>query len=104
MFNPFQVLTEAFNEHYRVNFSLESPDGSIMLTLSNAAGIAAKRLITPAQRNDPKRLDNLIQSVRFGIAIDNGQSPNQVLLDMHASEQRLFSRKEPGQVCYQALR
>lgn len=103
MFNPFQTLSDAFHEHYRVNFSLESPDGSIMLTLSNAAGVVAKRLISPAQRNDPKRLENLIQSIRFGIAIDSGQSPNQVLLAMHSASQ-LPSRSEPGQVCYQAMR
>lgn len=103
MFNPFQMLTDAFNEHYRVNFSLESPDGSIMLTLSNGLGVVAKRLISPAQRNDPKRLENLIQSIRFGIAIDSGQSPNQVLLAMHNTA-HVPSRSAPGQVCYQAMR
>lgn len=103
MFNPFQLLTDAFHEHYRVNFSLESPDGSIMLTLSNSAGVVAKRLISPAQRNDPKRLENLIQSIRFGIAIDSGQSPNQVLLAMHSTA-HLPTRSTPGEVCYQAMR
>jgi hypothetical protein len=103
MFNPFQMLTDAFREHYRVNFSLESPDGSIMLTLSDSAGVVAKRLISPAQRNDAKRLENLIQSIRFGIAIDSGQSPNQVLLAMHSTA-HVRSRTVPGQVCHQAMR
>lgn len=95
MFNPFQVLTDSFKQHYRVNFSLESPDGSIMLTLSNAQGIMAKRLISPIQRNDPKRLENLIQSIKFGIAVDNGQSPNEVLLAMHLTEKQPLTHKEP---------
>ncbi len=43
--SPFQLLTEAFQAEYRVNLSLERPDGSIVLTLSNERGVAAKRLI-----------------------------------------------------------
>ncbi|MGC8074533.1 DUF3509 domain-containing protein, partial [Salmonella enterica] len=42
--SPFQLLTEAFQAEYRVNLSLERPDGSIVLTLSNERGVAAKRL------------------------------------------------------------
>lgn len=49
--SPFQ-LTEAFQAEYRVNLSLERPDGSIVLTLSNERGVAAKRLIRPAQLHD----------------------------------------------------
>lgn len=36
--SPFQLLTEAFQAEYRVNLSLERPDGSIVLTLSNERG------------------------------------------------------------------
>lgn len=86
MFNPLQVLTDAFREHYRVSFSMENPDGSIMLTLSHKGAIVARRMVSPAQRREPKRLDSLIQSIRFGIAIDSGQSPNQVLFTLHDSE------------------
>lgn len=50
--SPFQLLTEAFQAEYRVNLSLERPDGSIVLTLSNERGVAAKRLIRPAQLHD----------------------------------------------------
>ncbi|CAD5108118.1 DUF3509 domain-containing protein [Zestomonas carbonaria] len=74
MENPFQLLTDAFHPEYRVNFSIESLDGSVILTLSDDQGsVVAKRRISAVQRSDPQRLRKLIQSVRFGIAIDRGQ-------------------------------
>ncbi|MBM7060077.1 DUF3509 domain-containing protein [Pseudomonas sp. UL073] len=80
MDNPFQLLTDAFHPQYRVNFSIESLDGCVMLTLSDARGaVIAKRRISAEQRRDPKRLHNLIQSVQFGIAIDQGQAAREVL-------------------------
>jgi len=83
MHNPFQQISAAFSAQYRVNLSIESLDGSIMLTLSDDDGaIVAKRLISPAQRNDPKRLDRLIDSVKFGIAIEQGHSALEVLAAM----------------------
>ncbi len=83
MHNPFQQISAAFSAQYRVNLSIERLDGSIMLTLSDDdGGIVAKRLISPAQRNDPKRLDRLIDSVRFGIAIEQGHSAMEVLTAM----------------------
>ena len=36
--SPFQLLTEAFQAEYRVNLSLERPDGSIVLTLQRTRG------------------------------------------------------------------
>ncbi len=36
--SPFQLLTEAFQAEYRVNLSLERPDGSIVLTSPANAG------------------------------------------------------------------
>ncbi|MNJ65556.1 hypothetical protein D3C77_615730 [compost metagenome] len=68
MFNPFEQISEAFAPRYRVNLSIENLDGSIMLTLSNDQGIVAKRMISPDQRNDPKRLQRVIDSVQLGIA------------------------------------
>lgn len=59
--SPFQLLTEAFQAEYRVNLSLERPDGSIVLTLSNERGVAAKRLIRPAQLHDLEQLQRMIE-------------------------------------------
>lgn len=83
MHNPFQQISDAFSDEYRVNLSIERLDGSIMLTLSSEQGrVVAKRLISPAQRNDPKRLERLIASVRFGIAIEQGHSAMDILAAM----------------------
>ncbi|MBF8636315.1 DUF3509 domain-containing protein [Pseudomonas fulva] len=79
MTNPFDQISAAFSPRYRVNLSIEALDGSIMLTLSDEAGIAAKRLISQAQRNDPARLQRVIDSIRLGLAIDRSQNPMQVL-------------------------
>lgn len=64
-----------FRPEYRVNLSIANLDGSIMLTLSDDAGVVAKRLITRAQRNDPVRLQRVIDSIRLGLAIELGQNP-----------------------------
>ncbi|SDQ39166.1 Protein of unknown function [Pseudomonas sp. UC 17F4] len=82
MINPFEQINDAFAPEYRVNLSIERLDGSIMLTLSNDTGIVAKRLISPAQRNDPQRLQRLIESVQFGIAIEQGHSAVEILAAM----------------------
>lgn len=82
MDNPFQMITDAFHPEYRVNLSIQGLDGGIMLTLSNQDGVVAKRLISAAQRNDPKKLKRFIDSVRFGIAIEQGDSAIKVLAAM----------------------
>ena len=82
MDNPFQQITDVFHPDYRVNLSIQGLDGSIMLTLSNETGVVAKRLISAAQRNDPKRLQRLIESVQFGIAIEEGHSAIKILAAM----------------------
>lgn len=79
MNNPFELISAAFAPEYRVNLSIENLDGSIMLTLSDDAGVVAKRLITQAQRNDPVRLQRVIDSIRLGLAIELSQNPMQVL-------------------------
>ncbi len=68
MHNPFNLISDAFAPHYRVNLSIERLDGSIMLTLSTEHGVAAKRLITPEQRNDPQRLQRVIDRIRLDLA------------------------------------
>jgi hypothetical protein len=82
MDNPFQIISEAFQPEYRVNLSIQRLDGSIMLTLSNKTGVVAKRMISALQRNDPKRLLRLIESIRFGIAIEQGHSAMGLLAAM----------------------
>lgn len=96
MDNPFQQITDAFHPDYRVNLSIQGLDGSIMLTLSNESGIVAKRLISSALRNDPKRLKRLIESVKFGIAIEEGHSAIKVLAAMTDSDVKLVVPHNPG--------
>ena len=79
MHNPFDQISDTFAPEYRVNLSIERLDGSIMLTLSDDSGVVAKRLITAAQRNDPQRLQRVIDSIRLGLAIELGQNPLEVL-------------------------
>jgi hypothetical protein len=86
MDNPFQIISEAFQPEYRVNLSIQRLDGSIMLTLSNETGVVAKRMISAAQRNEPKRLLRLIESIQFGIAIEQGHSAMQILTAMTDSD------------------
>ena len=79
MDNPFQIITDTFTPQYRVNLSIQRLDGSIMLTLSNDQGVVAKRMISAEQRNDPQRLKRLVQSIQFGIAIEQGDSAVAIL-------------------------
>lgn len=85
---PFPAPHRAFQAEYRVNLSLERPDGSIVLTLSNERGVAAKRLIRPAQLHDLEQLQRMIESIRFGIAIENGTSAPQLLQEMTQGKAR----------------
>ncbi|WP_085631652.1 DUF3509 domain-containing protein [Pseudomonas sp. R16(2017)] len=79
MDNPFQIITDAFAPDYQINLSIQGLDGSIMLTLSKNGRVAAKRMISAEQRNDPKRLARLVQSIQFGIAIEQGHSALAIL-------------------------
>jgi len=88
MNNPFEQISAAFADEYRVNLSIERLDGSIMLTLSNDTGIVAKRLISKAQRNDPVRLRRVIDSIRLGLAIELGENPMPLLAAMTGEARR----------------
>jgi hypothetical protein len=88
MDNPFQVITDAFAPEYQINLSIQGLDGSIMLTLSNTGRVVAKRMISAEQRNDPKRLKRLVQSIQFGIAIEQGQSAMTILEAMTDGDNR----------------
>jgi hypothetical protein len=93
MDNPFHALTDAFQQDYRVNFSVERLDGSIMLTLSDELGPVAKRMISTVTLNNPTLLQRLIQSIKFGIAIERGNQATQMLsnmVDEHLFDQIAF--------------
>ncbi|MBF0638463.1 DUF3509 domain-containing protein [Pseudomonas protegens] len=79
MDNPFQLITDTFTPDYQVNLSIQGLDGSIMLTLSEGGRVVAKRMISAAQRNDPQRIKRLVQSIQFGIAIEQGHSAVAIL-------------------------
>ncbi|MNJ79097.1 hypothetical protein D3C77_770130 [compost metagenome] len=44
--------------------------------------MAAKRLIRPSQMQNPEQLQRFIQSIRFGIAIEQGTSAPELLAAM----------------------
>jgi hypothetical protein len=82
MDNPFQLITHAFQDDFRVNFSVERLDGSITLTLSDDRGLVAKRMIGASMLKDSVQLQRLIQSVKFGIAIERDGTAAQMLSTM----------------------
>lgn len=88
MDNPFQLITDAFAADYQINLSIQGLDGSIMLTLSSGGRAVAKRMISAEQRNDPKRLKRLVQSIQFGIAIEQGHSAVSILEAMTDGDNR----------------
>lgn len=88
MDNPFQLITDAFAANYQVNLSIQGLDGRIMLTLSNNGHVVAKRMISADQRNDPKRLKRLVESIQFGIAIEQGHSAVAILEAMTDGDNR----------------
>lgn len=102
MDNPFQIISEAFQPDYRVNLSIQGLDGTIMLTLSNETGMVAKRMISPAQRNDPKRLQRLIESIKFGIAIEHGDSAVEMLTAMTDGNRQPLLPKGSGATAWRA--
>ena len=96
MDNPFQIITDTFTPKYRVNLSIQRLDGSIMLTLSNETGVVAKRMISAEQRNDPQRLKRLVQSIQFGIAIEQGHSAVQILELMTDGDSHKLLQRPPA--------
>jgi len=95
MDNPFQIITDTFAPKYRVNLSIQRLDGSIMLTLSDEDGVVAKRMISAEQRNDPQRLKRLVQSVQFGIAIEQGHSAIEILAVMTDGDSHQVLQRPP---------
>lgn len=68
MDSPFQTISEAFQAEYNVNFCVKSPDGSILMTLSNDTGIALRHLIDAEQWQDPERLQSCISAMKGKLA------------------------------------
>ncbi|WP_343077569.1 DUF3509 domain-containing protein [Pseudomonas sp.] len=96
MDNPFQIITDTFSPQYRVNLSIQRLDGSIMLTLSNETGVVAKRMISAEQRNDQQRLRRLVQSIQFGIAIEQGHSAVEILELMTDGDSHKLLQRPPA--------
>ena len=96
MDNPFQIITDTFAPKYRVNLSIQRLDGSIMLTLSNETGVVAKRMISAEQRNDPQRLRRLVQSIQFGLAIEQGHSAVEILELMTDGDSHKLLQRPPA--------
>ena len=88
MDNPFQLITDAFAADYQINLSIQGHDGCIMLTLSNSGHIVANRMLSTDQRTDPDRLKRLVQSIQFGIAIEQGHSAVAILEAMTDGDTR----------------
>ncbi|WP_263141275.1 DUF3509 domain-containing protein [Pseudomonas sp. RIT-PI-AD] len=98
MYNPFQLLSEAFQADYRVNFSLESMAGDIMLTLADDQGVVARRLISAEQRNNPQRLRRVIDSLRDGIAQGRTPSTRTLLAISSGGQVSSHGARQPGRV------
>lgn len=73
MLNPFQFVSESFKDEFQVRFSIERMDGSITMSLANESGVVARRALSSEQLGDLSKLQQTVQSIRFGLAIDNGQ-------------------------------
>ncbi|MFC3606590.1 DUF3509 domain-containing protein [Stutzerimonas tarimensis] len=71
--SPFKMISDVFQPRYNVNFCIEKPDGSILLTLTDAQGVAVKRYILAEQWRDRSKLERLIQSLCFSLAIERGE-------------------------------
>ncbi|MCJ0975806.1 DUF3509 domain-containing protein [Pseudomonas sp. PS1] len=84
MESPFKKISDVFQPHYSVNFSIEKPDGSILLTLTDASGVAVKRYIASSQWRDEQQLERLITSLQFSLAIERGEQASTYRLTKHS--------------------
>lgn len=71
--SPFKMISDVFQPRYRVNFCIQKPDGSILLTLTDGHGVAMKRYILAEQWRDREKLERLIQSLCLTLAIERGE-------------------------------
>lgn len=87
MESPFQKISNVFQPQYFVNFSIQKADGSILLTLTDAAGVAVKRFISASQWRDEQQLERLITSLQFSLAIERGEQATSYRLTKHTITQ-----------------
>ncbi|WP_263141274.1 DUF3509 domain-containing protein [Pseudomonas sp. RIT-PI-AD] len=73
MDNPFKFVSDSFKDELQVRFSIERLDGSLTLTLYDEHGAVARRALSGEQLSDEQQLQRVVQSIRFGLAIDRGQ-------------------------------
>ncbi len=79
MFNPFKFVSESFKDEYQVRFYIERMDGGVTLSLFNEQGVVARRALSGEQLADEARLQQVVQSIRFGLAIDSGHGADCLL-------------------------
>lgn len=72
MTSPFNKISDVFQPRYNVNFSIARPDGRILLTLTDAAGVAMRHFIAASQWRDQQQLEQLITCLRLCLAIRRG--------------------------------
>lgn len=73
MANPFKYISQQFKDEFDVRFIIERMDGSLTVLLSDESGVVARRRIASDQLIDQQKLDQVVQSIRFGLAIDQGR-------------------------------
>ena len=83
MDSPFKKISDVFQPEYNVNFSIAKADGSILLTLTGATGVAVKRYISAGQWRDEQQLERLITSLQFSLAIEQGEPSSSYRLTKH---------------------
>jgi len=71
--SPLQSIAQAFEADFSINFLIENLEGSVTLVLTDQKGSKIRRIITAEQLADPARVQRVIDTIRFGLAIDAGQ-------------------------------
>ncbi|WP_417781667.1 DUF3509 domain-containing protein [Stutzerimonas xanthomarina] len=84
MESPFKKISDVFQPNYTVNFSIQKPDGSILLTLTDTMGVAVKRFISSSQWRDQQQLERLITSLQFSLAMERGEQASSYRLTKHS--------------------
>ena len=74
MFDTYRCLRQAFTDDFHVCLSPARADGSRLLVLYAPKTRPIRRRISTRDLADPVALRRLIRSIRFGIAIDQGQA------------------------------
>lgn len=72
MDNPYQYLSNAFRPEFEVRFVVERAEGCMLLLLSQGEQLRVRRTLTGEQLADPEKLSQVVESIRFGLAIDRG--------------------------------